>query len=420
MYGGDPEKLQDARVLVVDDNATNRLIVTEMLAACGMRPAPVDGGPAALAALKEAVDAENPFALVVSDVQMPVMDGFALAEEIRRNLEFGAVPMLVLSSSAQRGEGDRCRKLGIAAYLVKPVQPSELIDAVVDALSRRVEPNAELTRQPRAAAPMASETSGGGMKILLAEDNAVNRKLATKLLEKHGYAPVVAEDGKQALEALEREKVRLILMDVQMPVMDGFEAIRTIRKRETVTGEHMPIIALTAHAMKGDRERCLEAGADDYVTKPIRTPELLAAILRLTEAAAPATSAERQKPALPSDEPAKAVFDTNAALERVENDRDLLEEILHIFSEESVQNAAQIHAAAEARDAHLLERLAHTVKGAAANIGGVLVSDAARALEQTAREGSLDAAGPLIEELDRQLQALLPELDSFCKKVPHA
>jgi signal transduction histidine kinase/CheY-like chemotaxis protein len=276
LSSADPELLRDRSVLIVDDNRTNRIILAEMLAQWGMRPEGVNGAQAALAALENALLNGRHFDLVVTDLQMAGMDGFELIEQIRKIPESRLMRFLMISSSAQRSDRIRCHELQIASYLTKPVQPSELFDAVINELSKlpRGQP-------PDSASKQQMEASESGRKILLAEDNAVNRLLAKRLLEKHGNTVVVAENGRDALAAIEREAVNLVLMDVQMPVMDGLEAIRAIRAKEKIAGGHLPIIAVTAHAMKGDRERCIEAGADDYLTKPIRTPELLAAMNRI-------------------------------------------------------------------------------------------------------------------------------------------
>ncbi len=251
------------------------------------------------------------------------------------------------------------------------------------------------------------------MKVLLAEDNAINRKLATRLLEKHGHAVVVTENGREALEALERETADAVLMDVQMPVMDGLEAIRAIRAKEEGSGARLPIIVLTAHAMKGDREKCFEAGADDYLTKPIRTSELLAALDRVEG---------RENGGNLSDSPQGEKYMTNgmniaAALERVEGDRELLDELIGLFAEECPKNMAEVHRAFDIRDAHLLERLAHTIKGSSASLCAEEVSQAAFVLEKQAHEGDFVAAREQIKALETTMERLLPEFEALLPKT---
>ena len=404
----DPEVLSGLRVLVVDDNETNRTILVEMLSAWGAQPSAANGGKAALEALARSYKQGRPLGLVITDMQMPEMDGCDLSCEIRRSSDFGGVPIVLLSSSARHGEATRCRKLAIASYLTKPVQPSELLAALFAAVSPTT-PVQKLS--PPLGAPTEDNTPR--LKILIAEDNAVNRILATALLEKRGHTVLATENGREVIEALERETVDLVLMDIQMPVMDGFEAIRAIRTKEQNTGAHMPIIAVTAHAMKGDRERCLAAGADDYVTKPIRMSELFAAMNRVKASkatynpAAPPTVA-----AVPTHNP-----DMAAALERVEGDRELFEELARLFADESTDNMERIRQGMKTGDARAIEMLAHKIKGAALSLGAPRVSEAASDLENQARTGELGNADPLIESLTRQLDLLLPALESFCRQV---
>jgi two-component system, sensor histidine kinase and response regulator len=403
----DPEVLSGLRILVVDDNQTNLTILIEMLTAWGMQPDAAAGGKIALELLSLAHREGRPFRLVITDMQMPEMDGCSLSQEIRRSPGFGDVPILLLSSSVGHGEAARCRQLAVANYLTKPVQPAELFDAILAALAMR----AETTWQPASYAP--TQETAPRLKVLLAEDNAVNRKLATTLLEKRGHTVVVTVNGREALEALDRERPDLVLMDVQMPVMDGLEAMRAIRTKEQSAGGHLPIIALTAHAMKGDRERCIAAGADDYVTKPIRIAELLAAMNRVTTGTAssahvaPSTAASHDSSRL----------DMAAALERVEGDRDLLEELVRLFMDQCPGNMKEIRQAAEIGDADALQRVTHTVKGAAMNLGALKVSEAAGTLEDMVRSGDLARVSSLIENLGKEIELLLPELESLCRKV---
>jgi two-component system, sensor histidine kinase and response regulator len=403
----EPEIVQGVSVLAVDDNETNRLILVEMLSSWKMRPEAADGGKSALAALDYAHEQGRPFQMVISDMNMPRMDGCELGREIRRRPHFGKIPILLLSSGDQQGESVRCPELAIARYLTKPVQPSELFDAIITALSKPLD--VRESKSPVSVSPPVRPT---GLKVLLAEDNAVNRRLATALLEKRGFIVTAAENGQKAVDILEEQTVDLVLMDVQMPVMDGLAATRAIRTKEQSIGTHLPIIALTAHAMKGDRERCLDAGADEYVTKPIRVAELFTIIDRLLGAAVRALPA----PTVPS-EPVSRVLDPAALLERVEGDRELLEELARLFAQECPANMVAIRQAQDARDANLLERLAHTLKGASYSVSAPRVSAAALELESGARAGSLDHTDELIVKLQQEVDLLLPELESLCRKV---
>ena len=264
--------LRAAKVLVVDDNPTNRRILEGMLGRWEMKSSSAQNGVDALTKLSEAQETGDPFTLVLMDMHMPSMDGFELIEEIRKRPGASAATIMMLTSAGHRGDAARCQELGVAAYLLKPIRQSELREAIGRVLGARerigVLPLITRYSLQDAGEPMAS------LHILLAEDNPVNQLLARRLLEKRGHSVVVAESGQGALEALEKERFDLVFMDVQMPVMDGFEATAAIRKKEEPGRVHLPIVALTAHAMKGDREKCLAGGMDGYLTKPIRPQEL--------------------------------------------------------------------------------------------------------------------------------------------------
>jgi signal transduction histidine kinase/CheY-like chemotaxis protein len=277
--------LRDLPVLVVDDNATNRRILNEMLVHWQMRPTTVNGGEAALGCLLHAVAAGTPFPLVLIDAHMPEMDGFELADRIKHTPELAGAIIMMLSSADLTGEAARCRELGVASFLTKPIRQSELLDAIRLALG------SVTLAEPRPAISLESSLpSPRHLHVLLAEDNAVNQRLAVRLLEKRGHTVVVANNGREALAAFANDAFDLVLMDVQMPEMDGFEATAQIRQRETQEPTpvrcHTPIVAMTAHAMQGDEERCLAAGMDGYVAKPIQTKQLFAIIDSVTSYAA--------------------------------------------------------------------------------------------------------------------------------------
>ncbi|MBI4517748.1 MAG: PAS domain S-box protein [Deltaproteobacteria bacterium] len=281
-----PADLQDLLVLVVDDNSTNRRILNEMLTHWQMRPTTVDGGVAALGCMMHAVATGRPFPLVLIDAHMPEMDGFELADRIKRTPELAGATIMMLSSADLTGEAARCRELGMAAFLTKPIRQSELLDAILLALGSvtLASPGALLSSE---SPPPAARS----LRFLLAEDNAVNQKLVVRLLEKRGHHVEVANNGKEALAAVELDAFDLVLMDVQMPELDGFEATAAIREREQTTGRHVPIVAMTAHAMKGDEERCLQAGMDGYISKPIQVEKLVAVLARFVSTGEP-TSVE--------------------------------------------------------------------------------------------------------------------------------
>ncbi len=394
-----PDEQMDVRdlpVLVVDDNATNRRILEEMLTNWHMKPTVVAGGREALDALERARDARAPFSLVLTDGMMPDMDGFDLAEQIQRRPELTRATVLMLSSAGQTGDRARCRELGVSGYLTKPVKQSDLLDTIMTALG---------TSSPPAAAPppAASESVPGlrPLRILLAEDNAVNQRLAVRTLEKRGHVVIVAANGREALDTLDqtKEPFDVVLMDVQMPEMDGFEATAAIREREQTTKTHLPIVAMTAHAMKGDRERCLAAGMDGYVSKPLQTSELFAA---LADVLSNATSAEEEEPA----------FDREAALERVEGDLELFDEIAGLFLEEAPTLLGQIKDAVAHGDASGLERAAHSLKSSVGTFSAASAQESARALETMGRENDLANAPKILARLEKQVARLEQALRS--------
>ena len=270
-------ELNGLPVLIVDDNAANRRILSEMVSAVGMKPIQAQNAEEAIRELHAAADNSAALRLALLDCQMPEVDGFTLLEQIRQQEAIAGTTTLMLTSAGQRGDAARCRSLGVAAYLTKPVSRSQLVEAMRLALGRKPERSTAgnvMTRH-------SISTQSSQRRILLVEDNLVNQKVASRLLEKQGHSVTVAGNGCDAIEALEQETFDLILMDIQMPRMDGLQATRIIRTKERSSGQHMPIIALTAHAMAGDRERYLAAGLDGYVTKPIRVEDLINEMTRV-------------------------------------------------------------------------------------------------------------------------------------------
>ena len=266
--------LHNLSVLVVDDNATTRRILENLLANWGMRPQVAEGGKLALNMLEKAASADSPFALVLLDCHMPEMDGFSLAEQIRSQPALAETRSIMLISAGHADDLARCRELGIQSHLMKPIRQSELFDDILTVLgsaAKKLAANAP-------AVGLSADVLRRRLRILLAEDSLINQRVAIRLLEKHGHHVVLANNGKEALVALEMESFDLVLMDVQMPEMDGLEATACIRLKEQLTGRHIPIFAMTAYAMKGDRERCLETGMDGYVSKPIKAEELFSTI----------------------------------------------------------------------------------------------------------------------------------------------
>jgi CheY-like chemotaxis protein len=279
----DPTMLADVRVLVVDDNATNRQILETTLSHWRMKSSSAAGAEDAIRLLKNAKSAGTPFGLMVVDCQMPDIDGFMLVERVQKLPELDGLITVMLTSGGQRGDAIRCKELGIAAYMIKPVLQSDLLEALLNVMGL-----CEGAARPAELVTRHTLREGRApLRILLTEDNAVNQLLALRILEKQGHVVVVVDNGAKALKACQENTFDLILMDVQMPVMDGVEATAAIREKERTTGKHVPIVAMTAHAMAGDRMRFLKAGMDGYVSKPIHLQELLEAIESVLSVTAP-------------------------------------------------------------------------------------------------------------------------------------
>jgi two-component system sensor histidine kinase/response regulator len=272
----DTARLKGTRVLVVDDNLTNRRILDDLLARWGMKPTLAEDGQCALRILEQAFDEHEPFALLLTDGNTTDMGGFHLVQEIRKHPALSVATIMMLTSGGQREDAARCRALGLAGYVTKPVGEAELLDAVLRATGST---HSDATRAPVTARGLPKQRRS--LRILLTEDNVVNQLVASRVLEKQGHRVVTSGNGREALARLDQERFDLILMDVEMPDIDGLEATALIRQKEKTTGGRIPIIAMTARAMKGDRERCLAAGMDEYVSKPIQPPVLFDAIDRL-------------------------------------------------------------------------------------------------------------------------------------------
>ena len=391
-----PKALDGIRVLVVDDNATNRQILEEMLASWHMRPELAADAESAMAALRRAADARDRFVAVIADCQMPVTDGFMLTRRIRQDKKLAGTRIVMLTSIGY-GEGrTRGAKAGVDAYLTKPVKHSDLLDALASVLGV-----ATRRRQPGQSAHQVARRPRRVLGILVAEDNPVNRKLVMTLLRKRRHKVTGVENGRLAIEAIRKENGRfdVVLMDLQMPEMGGLEATAAIRAGESGTGRHVPIIALTAHAMQGDRERCLAAGMDGYLSKPIDVAELISAVEHLADTRA----GTRPEPSAGTP----AIFDEQAALRVVGDDRGLLEEVVATFRASRVGYEERLEAALGRNDREELRMSAHALKGALATVGSPAGREAAARLEQCAGDEHLDNARAAYSSL----RACLSRLD---------
>jgi PAS domain S-box-containing protein len=397
--------LQGTRTLVVDDNATNRRIVEEVLTNWELQPASCASAAEALAQLRSAFASGKPFELLISDVAMPEMDGFALIEQVRRDPSLADIVVVLLTSSDRPEDATRCQQLRVAQRLMKPIKQSELFDAIAEALGLSPpEPGAAAEAVP------SSVPTTRPLSVLLAEDSLVNQRLAVALLEKHGHRVTLAGSGREALAQIDKRVFDLVLMDVQMPEMDGLEATRRIREQETASGRRLPIIAMTAHALKGDRERCLDAGMDEYVSKPVRERQLLLAMHAVlgNEVALPP-----EEQLEPIDRPDPDLIDWDAALKICGGDHALLRDIAEAFLEEQPRRLDEIQKAIDAGDWELLHRAAHTIKGSMRYFGAKAVFDRAFGLEQLAAQQSLEGAEEILGLLKQELAKLVPHLINY-------
>ena len=401
--------LEGLPVLVVDDNSTNLVILQEMLSRWRMRPSTVPDGATALAAL---AGSPHGFPLVLLDAVMPGMDGFAVAEKIKADARLGGATIMMLSSSDHPGDAERCRALGIETYLQKPIKQSELLDAIVGTLGKGagVLPPAPAGRfDPVAAIPP-------GLVVLLAEDNEVNQELAIAVLQRRGCHVVLARNGREAVALWERDPVDVVLMDVQMPEMDGLEATRVIRGLEAARGGHTVIIAVTAHAMEGDRERCLAAGMDGYVSKPLRVGELFQVMAALLPPAVTADEQGDAEPAPAGDLPPALA----GALAAVGGDRALLATVVELFAGQRPELMALIRKAIADGDGAAAAVAAHTLGGSLAVLGASQAWDAAKRLERLGKAGDVAALPEACAALEAQLDEFGEVLDRAFPPPPLA
>ncbi len=394
-------KLVDLPILVVDDNASNRRILREILTNWHMKPSLASSGAEALSALRKA-DSKNRFDMVLLDVHMPDMDGFAVAEQIRNSYKQEELKVILLTSGSRPSDVARCRELGISDYLSKPIKQSELFDAIVTTLA---EHGGKRERYESASAVI--EAPEGSLRVLLAEDNPVNQTLAMRILEKLGHKVQVVNNGREALGRSQAEEFDLILMDVQMPEMDGLEATTAIRAAEASTGKHVPIVAMTAHAMKGDREKCLSAGMDGYLSKPIRIDELKQATSEVNKTQNISQSSEPNA--------FRAIGQLELLLDSVMGDRALLTEMAELWLADSAKQESQIRNGLDSGDAIMVQRAAHALKGSVGTFQASAAQDAANQLEMSAKDADLVEARKVFERLSTQIDLVRQDLSQLAR-----
>ena len=401
-------ELPDVSVLIVDDSPINRRILHENIVAWGLRAAEAESGADALTMLEQHQEEGEPFDLVLLDVQMPDVDGYAVAREIRESGRHGSPEIIVVSSLDAGGDALKFRGMGVAGYLTKPIKQSQLLEEVQRVMAGTV-------RAADPARDVVSEESEdvaavGTGRVLLVEDNPTNRKLAHIMLSKAGYEVLTANDGRMAVDTIGRESVDLVLMDVQ--VLDGYSAAREIRQEERFSG--LPIIAMTAHALKGDRENALDAGMDDYLSKPVRKDDLLAMVAKWMPADIATDVAEPEPSEGAPIENELPVFEADQLRALVDNDEEAFVELLASFRH-SGSNLVRELAEADSGDAAGRERLrnvAHTLKGTAGSFHALRVQRLAAELESACAAGSDEPVGDLVSRVEAEWRDFLDEIDS--------
>ncbi|OQW76450.1 MAG: hypothetical protein BVN35_06660 [Proteobacteria bacterium ST_bin11] len=393
-------------VLIVDDNAINLRVFSEILIHWGMRPTTVDSGEAAIAALRSMAESGESYALILLDAMMPIMDGFMVAQSIRDDHSLEPVTIMMLSSADRPDDCERCHDLGITMYVRKPVKHSELWNAIQSALgksaAKAIDNLPKLLTEPTRK-----------LNILLAEDNPVNQYMAVVLLEERGHIVKVANNGQEVLDLLANDSVfDLILMDVQMPVMDGFQATEAIRAGERETGKHMRIIAMTAHALKGDRERCLAVGMDDYIAKPVQEQDLLA----MVECWNMAGTEQADNHSIASAALAEPALDWQQALNRVRGRQQMLCKMMTLFQEQSAPLLNDLADAIQRQDADLLRLSAHTLKSSANSIGAFPFGKIAQLLETMGHEATFRDAAASYELLQQASIRLQPAIQDYLQE----
>ena len=404
------QALQGLPVLVVDDDLTNRNILLEMLSNWRMNPTAAEDGRSAIYAMETALKAGHPFPVVLLDAQMAGMDGFEVSLIVQKKPALADYLIMMLSADRHLIDAARARELGVNVILAKPLSQSELLDAILSVLGAR----AVEQHLVKAALPEKEKPKSRNLNILLAEDNPVNQKLAMTLLKKAGHIVTLAENGKQVLDALDHVSppgFDIVLMDIQMPEMTGTEAAVAIREREKSSGGHLPIMAMTANAMRGDKEKYLEAGMDGYVSKPIHPARMFAEIERCL------TGSESSMPMEENSVQQGEFIDRVALLERVEGDQELLGEMIQLFLGDVPQLLDAMRKALQQGDMVLLERSAHSMKGASGNLSAQVTQNAALHLEQSAKKRDAESSKKNLTVLEGAVERLIPLLENFTLEV---
>ncbi|HJQ27712.1 MAG TPA: response regulator, partial [Rubrobacter sp.] len=401
------EDFEDLRIIIVDDNDTNRKILHGQVISWGMKNGQAGGGLEALEMLRAAAQKGEPYDLAILDLHMPGMDGIELARTIKEDPSIAATDLILLTSMGVRGEAEQARRVGFAAYLTKPVRQSKLYDAIATVVGSAPSPADVPLVERRGAGKDSTRARERLIRVLVAEDNQVNQRVAAMMLQRLGYFADIAANGLEAVEALSRVPYSAVLMDVQMPEMDGYAATKEIRRREN-EGEgalpRTPIIAMTANAMEGDREKALDAGMDDYVAKPVKREELEVVLQRWVSESDRESVYEAGVDAHLGDGKDPLDRGVLAALRDLqeEGEPDLLKDLMELFLADVPLQLAVLRKAFEAGDVPSVKRVAHTLKGSCGNMGAASMEALCTELEQTVRSGDLSAASGLISSLEEE------------------
>ncbi|MBF0336835.1 MAG: response regulator [Nitrospirae bacterium] len=407
------DNLKGLSILVVDDNATNRRILKDIIINWGMVPVLAEDAMAALKILETITDEGRAFDLILTDANMPNMDGFGLVNKIIQTCKDKRPPTIMLTSSGQRGDAARCRELGISAYLIKPIKQSELLDAIM-----RVMGEHSVDSKPSLLTRHKLRENKKRFNILIAEDNEINQKLIVKMLQRYGHDTSIANNGKDAVRMLKEQSFDLALMDVQMPEMDGFEAVKIIRAGEKEGGAYIPIIAITAHAMKSDIDRCMESGMNGYVSKPIKVDKLIAEINRVTEEKVVAIN---QKKSADEDTnvPAPLSVDARVLAEERQWWEDEGAEFIDKYIEKFSRHIKEIEAAVGINDVERLLMPAHDLKSGSASVGALQMSKLVEKLEQMAKNKHISSdAHDMVKDISREYEKTI-EVLSKAKEFLH-
>ncbi len=401
------EEIRKKRILVVDDNRTNRFLMSAYLKAWGFQHSTASDAQEALVMLHQGIESGIPFHMAVLDHMMPGMDGESLGKMIKDDPILKEVLLIMLTSRCQHGDPVRIKNIGFSAYLTKPVKHLQLLNCMLTILGNAPKSDSD---KPKDKLPtsLLPEDRKGKIRILLAEDNVVNQKLAERTLEKSGYRVDTVSNGKEAVKILESVPYDLVLMDVNMPEMDGFEATRIIRNPDSKCLNHnIPIIAITAHAMKGDREECLKSGMNDYISKPVQRNELFGAIDRLFSVPSDMQKTDKTE----ADE--KDIFDRKRLLEGIDGDEDFLKEMLDIYIQDTGEKLEKLKEAIQENDAFKVEQDAHSVKGASANIFAYKMQHTASEMEKAGKNHDINHAGELLSEMENQFEIFKNSIKSL-------